>query len=77
MLHMMVRENVKPHHVDVMPGLLHVCKFDLICCTNKLFMDLNYFRGLPRIDRRHCQRWAIIRFRESSGNPEGMQFTLV
>lgn len=29
--------------------------------------------GLPRIDRRHCQRWKIVCLRESPGNSQGQE----
>ena len=31
-------------------------------------------RGLPGVNRRHSQRWKIIRFRKSPGNSQGMVY---
>lgn len=73
MLHMTVREHVTPWLMDFAScyGWMYA---HLISHTKKLFMDFICFRGLPRIDRRHSERWKIIRFRESPGNSKGMQF---
>lgn len=74
MWHTTVRRNVRFCAVTtvLLPiGVMHM-RLVYLFLSMSHFMYLILFRGLPRIDRRHSQRWKIIRFRESPGNSKGM-----